>query len=263
MSANPATFSDRELESGLRATGASLAYPAGDLSHRVALRIDTRAASAPRPARRGWRRLAGAVALGLLVAAAWIGLVPDARTAVADFLGLDSVGISFGSKTAPPGTGLELGRRTSLPGAQQRVDFDILAPQGGDFEVPDEVWIDDSIGSGQVSFVYATERGLPATKRKGVGMLLSQFRGGLNEEFAKKIVSPSTTVEITEVNGAEAFWIEGDPHVVIQTDPWGRPHQETVRLAANTLLWTQGDVTLRLESNLTRAEALTIARSVR
>jgi ABC-type transporter Mla MlaB component len=37
----------------------------------------------------------------------------------------------------------------------------------------------------------------------------------------------------------------------------------TLRLARNTLIWQRGSVMLRLEGELTRAEALRIARSVR
>jgi hypothetical protein len=38
-------------------------------------------------------------------------------------------------------------------------------------------------------------------------------------------------------------------------------HDSRARLAANTLVWQDGDVTLRLEGDLTKEEALRIARS--
>jgi hypothetical protein len=39
--------------------------------------------------------------------------------------------------------------------------------------------------------------------------------------------------------------------------------QFTTRLAGNVLVWTRGDLTLRLEGNLTRQRALELARSIR
>ncbi len=39
--------------------------------------------------------------------------------------------------------------------------------------------------------------------------------------------------------------------------------QEAIRLAGNTLLWQDGDLTLRLESSLDRNRAVEIAKSMR
>jgi hypothetical protein len=40
-------------------------------------------------------------------------------------------------------------------------------------------------------------------------------------------------------------------------------HEGRARLAASTLAWQQGDVTLRLEGDISREKALRIARSTR
>jgi hypothetical protein len=44
-------------------------------------------------------------------------------------------------------------------------------------------------------------------------------------------------------------------------DPRGRIRDNSGRLAGKTLLWSHGELTLRLEGDLTKEEALRIARS--
>jgi hypothetical protein len=44
-------------------------------------------------------------------------------------------------------------------------------------------------------------------------------------------------------------------------DREGNFRESTARLAGKTLLWQQGDVTLRLEGELSKQQALRIARS--
>ena len=62
------------------------------------------------------------------------------------------------------------------------------------------------------------------------------------------------------VNGQPGAWIE-EPHVVFFEDRRGRMRQSTGRLAGKTLLWQHGEVTLRLEGDLSKEEALRIART--
>ena len=44
--------------------------------------------------------------------------------------------------------------------------------------------------------------------------------------------------------------------------PSGAVREAPARLAGNTLLWQRGDLTLRLEADITKERALAIARSV-
>jgi hypothetical protein len=44
-------------------------------------------------------------------------------------------------------------------------------------------------------------------------------------------------------------------------DPSGRLRDDAARLAGKTLLWEHGELTLRLEGDLSKAEALRIART--
>ena len=64
------------------------------------------------------------------------------------------------------------------------------------------------------------------------------------------------------VNGEPGVWLE-EPHLVFFEDLRGRVRQSTGRLAGKTLLWQHGDVTLRLEGDLSKEEALRIARTGR
>lgn len=59
------------------------------------------------------------------------------------------------------------------------------------------------------------------------------------------------------------YWLTGTPHLFWYTDATGAVTMERIRLAGNTLLWSQGGLVFRLESALPRAAALRIAASVR
>lgn len=60
------------------------------------------------------------------------------------------------------------------------------------------------------------------------------------------------------------YWIDGEPHLFFSyRDERGQLRQDRSRLAGNVLLWERGDLTLRIEGNLTKVEALRIAESVR
>lgn len=61
----------------------------------------------------------------------------------------------------------------------------------------------------------------------------------------------------------QGLWIEGDPHSFSYTDPSGDMKSKLTRLAGNTLLWQQGNLTLRLESTLDRDSTVAIAESMR
>ena len=60
-----------------------------------------------------------------------------------------------------------------------------------------------------------------------------------------------------------AVWITGTLHQVVVRIPNGDVRGDTVRLAGNVLLWTQGPLTLRLETTDGRDQAVEIGNSVR
>jgi hypothetical protein len=93
-------------------------------------------------------------------------------------------------------------------------------------------------------------------------VLFAEFRGqGLG--IVKKATLRTTIVEPVRVGDADGLWLQGAPHVVTYLDANGQPRVRTTRLAGNVLAWTRGEFTFRLEGDLTRRQALEIARFVR
>jgi hypothetical protein len=232
----------------------------------------------------------------LLALAGLLALDPEARTVLADRLGLRGVTISqvpfvptatptaspspspTGASTTPIvqtpvptstpisiGERLQLGQRVAFADARSRLPFGIQTPSVAELSTPDEVYLGDQPIGGEVALVYYPRPGLPALNETGIGLLLTEFRGDLHTEFnpVGKMVGPETRVEEITVNGGKGYWLEGQPHMFFYRDSKGEVRNETIRLAGNTLLWEEGNLTLRLEGALTRDAALRIARSIR
>jgi hypothetical protein len=104
-----------------------------------------------------------------------------------------------------------------------------------------------------VSFLYGT--------RDDPRALFTQFAARVDEAVFKK-VAPGTKIDPVTVDGRPGFWIEG-AHYFTYIDRLGDMQTEQVRLAGNVLLWERGARTLRLEADVSKAEALRIAASVR
>ncbi len=256
----PATEDD--LEQALIDLGGHVAYPplaSVDAAVRERLRDPSvsSVSSVSRSARtaRGGprRRLLLAVVALVALGGGTLVLAPDARTAVASWLGLRGVVFSYrpaapAHPLAPIGAPLGLGQQLILPA----------------LGAPDEVYLEALSRGTQVGLVYRPRRGLPAVAGTRIGLLLTEARGSfdVNPAYSKGL-EPGTRVEVTQVNGAPAYWLTGRPHLFWYTDVTGAVTSERIRLAGNTLLWTRGGVIFRLESALSRAAALRIAASAR
>ena len=94
-----------------------------------------------------------------------------------------------------------------------------------------------------------------------MGLLLTQFRGDLSPLLVEKFIGPGTGTRELRVGAERGFWIRG-PHSFAYRDDRGQVRVEERRLAANTLLWQDGRVLLRLESRLGLERTLAIARSL-
>jgi hypothetical protein len=114
-----------------------------------------------------------------------------------------------------------------------------------------------------VSLVYEPGDGLPEVGETGAGLLLSQFRGRLDQQILGKFVGPEGRMQEVTVGDRRGYWVAGPPHVVLYVDPEGEVREDTARLAGNVLLWDDGGVIRRLESALPLDAALGIATSVR
>jgi hypothetical protein len=277
-------MSQRELadiERALTDLAASLDFPSTpDLAAAVSARLDRAPAPArPSPASRarrwlgglgGWRRLAVAGLAVLLLAAAVLVASPGTREAVARRLGLRGVGVQLGGTPPPtvttvPGGRLDLGlgQRVTLEEARRRVSFPVLVPGTGGLERPDAVFVSEAVPpGGRVDLVWRARPGLPASAFTDAGLLITEFRGEPTPEFLKK-VAVAGQVEFVEVGGEPAYWFSGEPHFFTYRDSAGGFRDEQTRLAGNTLVWQRGDLTLRLEAQISKEEALRIAESMR
>jgi hypothetical protein len=270
---------DPDLEIALRDLGPRMAYPTAgpDLALAVGSRIRSAeprtTANVLRPVFRpawqpAWQRAAVALVAMVALLSGVLLVSPTARRAVATWLGLRGVKLEV-VPTLPPATsrplgeGLSLGRLVSLGEARREVPYRILVPTLPVLGSPDEVYLDPRINEGIVSLVYRARPGYPPATETGVGVLVTEFRAEVDEEFIeKKLIGTATSIESVEVHGTRGFWLEGRPHVLYFLDPDGIPLRETVRLAGNVLIWERGDLTLRIEGDIGKEEAIRIAESM-
>ena len=93
-------------------------------------------------------------------------------------------------------------------------------------------------------------------------IVLSEFLGN-GVGFLQKSVGPATTIEEVSVDGKRGLWVEGSDHVLRLVDTNGTFRERAVRVRGGVLIWVDRSVTIRLEGELSRAQALAIARHVR
>jgi hypothetical protein len=214
---------------------------------------------------------AATVAACCVVFALALTLSHGARSTVADRLGIGGVDVEIvASPTAtlvvptpgPAGANLDLGDLTTLDAAEASLGFHPGDPPSALYGAPDEVWVKSLPAGKQLTYVYRPRDGLPSSASSGVGLLISQFAGHTNASFIQKQLGADTQLEYVTVNGSAAFWISGAPHVFYYEDAGGEIRQESLRLAGNTLIWEHNGLTLRVEGQLTQAQAIAIAEAM-
>jgi hypothetical protein len=232
-----------ELELALTRLGRELDYPATpDVTGGVRRRL----AEGRRP--RSWRRPLVIALAALAVAVAAVMAVPQARSEILDWFGIGSVTVRYVDdlpKAEKTQADLALGDRITLAEASDQAQFGVRVPTIEGLEDPD-VYRGDF---GQVSFLYGSQ--------DEPRLLITQLvgRGAL-----QKLVSQETDVELFMVGDAQAAWLEGGAHVLFF--PGVGP--ESQRLAGNTLVVERDDgVTVRIEADVSKDEALRIFRSMR
>jgi hypothetical protein len=264
-----------DLETQLAELASRLVWPPEpDLAQSVGAHLRTgrppggRLATAPRPGRRRRVRVVVAAAVVVAVFVSALGAWPGGRRAVAELLGLRSVHISTGSLPPVPTsspqspTHIDLGRPVTLADAGRRVRFPIRIPTAAGFGHPDGVFFDTPPPEGEVTLMYLPRPDLPVSAQTGVGLLLTEFNGTMEAGFFAKVAGPDTTIEALSVHNQAAYWLAGAPHAFFYRLGNGDVYGDTLRLAANTLVWQSGPVTLRVEGDITKAQALAIANSL-
>lgn len=251
-------------ESQLQETARSFSYPptpdiAGAVGGQIARR---RAGLAPR--RRASLALAAIVVLivGLL-------LVPPVRAGILEVLRIGVVRINLVEPTViPPPTAeptrtqptvtprptplssiLDLEGETTLAAAQARVDFPIRLPSyPADLGAPNKVFVQD-FGGPVLIFVWLDDQ-----QPDRVRLSMYQFAPGpYAEKTRPQVIKPVT------VNGRPAIWGEGE-HLLIT-----RSGRDVMRrlVDGHVLVWTEGQATYRIETDLSESEAIRVAESLR
>ena len=246
-----------DIELALRSLGKDLDYPdAARLAEDVRRRIEAAPAHRPVPLRRRRFRTVALVAAAALVLG---GAAVAVRFAIR---GVDVVTTPTPppAPVAPPGEGLALGDPISLDGARNAVPFPVRVPDA--LGEPGGVFLDHDVPDGRVTMTYAPSPDLPRDDRTGLGAIFMQFRGTIDEDvvLTKTFEREPPRIERVSVGDAQGLWIEG-AHVLFLLDNEGRVREESVRIAGSVLLWQVGDVTLRLEADLDRDDAIRIAAS--
>jgi hypothetical protein len=193
-------------------------------------------------------RLALGFAIVLAVLAGVLALSPGARSAFLEIFHLKGATVEL-VETLPQveAQPIDFGEQVTREEAERRVGFELV-----DLGEPDAVFVrEQSIAS----LVYG-----PVDKPR---LVLSQLRGAVWEGMIKKLSGSGTRVEPVRVDGERGLFITGDEHFVMFLNEHGRISDEQTYLAGTVLLWNRGPLLLRLEGDLTRAEALELARSVK
>jgi hypothetical protein len=256
-----------DLEQRLVLLQAEIDWPATPaLAARVRARIAT-----PVPAPRPWfqNRWALAAAAVLVVLAALIAYTPS-RDAIANWINVHTIITRVHELPTPSpqppgplGKRLGLGQPTTLGAAQSQVTWKILVPAS--LGQPDEVYLQlppEGPPQGEVTLVYKSRPGLKTSAETGVAVLITEANGTVDTQMFGKMLGDGTTLEEVTVNGHKGFWIAGQPHIFVFIDASGQFRTETMRLATNTLIIDDNGTVIRIEGDLTKAQALGIAASL-
>lgn len=235
---------DEQLEAALRRAARALPYPPAPPIQRL---LPPAAAGRRIPR---WAVSLAVVGLALLTLLA----VPAVRAGLVEFLQIGAVRILLGPTAAPapaltpvPSL-LDLYGQTTLADARRLVSFPIPLPAyPADLGAPDEVFL-QFFDAPAVILVWF-DRAEPGRVRLALHLLSA---GG----FAEKRQPPA--LRAAAVNGAPAVWTAGPYLLQLRNGRYDAQHLVT----GHVLVWTVGDLTYRLESDLPLDEAIKTAESL-
>jgi hypothetical protein len=255
-----------DLDARLLALGRELEWPA---TPNVVPAIRSRLSTGPRRRQPlAWRVAFAAVAAVVVTAGALLA-VPATRDAIAGFFHLKGLIIQRVPTNPTPrpspgpisiGDRLNLGQPVTLAQAQAASHYQIAVPRA--LGTPDAVYLVGPADAQGVALVYLPGPGLPQAAETGVGALVIEFPGQVQRDFFAKMLGPDASLENVRVNGNAGYWISGKPHGFFFIDAHGNTQEDTFRLAGNTLIWNQGTLVIRIESGLSKAQALQLAASM-
>lgn len=250
-----------ELEALLRRTARDIEYPATPpIAATVAARLREPAPSfldslADAVARWWARPLARAALAALAVFALVIGAalaVPQSRSALAELFGLSNVRVEVGPTVGPPPPVLSpasFARPATLDEAREAAAFPLRLPASdGTLLQPDAVYLQGEFNSAPVVILVYEDERYDLYQSSG-----AFFQKGVPEPFVE-----------FEFDGHDALWIDQGGHIAAFLDDDGRLLIETRRSVDRaTLFWEEDGITYRLETSLSREEAVRVAQSLR
>lgn len=263
-------MNEMDFEAQMRAIANRMEYPR---TPNIAGSVSARLRSSTRP-----RFLSKAAAWSLTIVLLLISslmLIPSARAAILEFIQIGVVRI-FRTEptpiptpvsepnsnaipvTATPRATLQplipllerLAGEMTLEEAQKRVDYPILLPAyPSDLGQPDRIFVQEAEGMMTI-LIW-----LDSQKPDKVLLSLHFIPTG---SWAINKMGPKIIQE-TQVNGEYAIWAEGIYPLKVR----GSGEIEFTRLIdGHVLIWEDGDITYRLETDLTMEEAIKIAESL-
>jgi len=232
--------------------GSAIAYPpTPELAARVRARITRTRVTAP--AKPGTWSLAGtALAAIVVLLAVIVGIAAPARDAVADLF--DRIDI-FTTDEVPENLPTDTRQEISLKEVEQRLGWRIPLPTSPDGSI-----------MAPTKVLY---QGFPPTRARAVA--LSFTTGGgvpyvilATDAGLGKGLGPGASAEpVPGLGAGEAYWLEGLRIVQIYDTDGNFIRESQRRTESNTLAWIQNDLVFRLEGDLSRNDALEIARSMK
>jgi len=241
-----------ELERDLRNLASAIDWPQRDIASAVAEEVRLGRATdrpLPRLELRPRRRVIAIVVAALLL----IG-----GTAFAARLAIGSITIHTVPKLISPTRSAParsiLGRAASLEAVAPLV----RVPPDTALGAADGVFLTRSSSGPMASVTWNASDGAPHLDDTGWRAILMAF-SGTDAVAATKQVSPTTTLVPVHVAGSPGYWVVG-PHQLVL--PEGGTGSGTLRLGGGVLIWTRNGVTYRLESTLSKVDALAVAREI-
>ncbi len=252
--------SDPGLENRLRQVAGRLPYPpTPDLAASEGKRVRTRQSTAA-PVRRSL-----AFALALLVLIAALVLASPARARVLEWIRVGAVKIFLIQPTPLPTlpaatpvpsptplvSALDLAGETSLARAQKSLGFQVRLPSTPeDLGPPDHVYQQET--GGQAVVLVWTDPGQPGKVR----LALTETN---TKTFMFEKYNPKSVLD-TRVGGQPAVWIDGE-YLLVMRD--GETTLTRLINQGHTLLWTAGEMTYRLETDMDLEAAVQTAELIR
>jgi hypothetical protein len=199
------------------------------------------------------RRLAWAAGIALIVLIGSALSVPEIRAQVQRWLQIGVIQIVVEEPTITPislpfPSYLDLAGETTLEAAREQVSFPIRLPEA--LGAPDHVYVQDI--EGDLVILVWLDPAQPLLPRYLMYQIDTNFWG----------IKVADTIRETRVNDQRAVWVQGEHVLEFAQD--GEVTALHARLIESpVLIWTEGDITYRLEGNAPMETVVDIAETLR